>query len=161
MNEVMDKAALQRELRDLFEEIADLLDDDKVEQLPKYFTDDCTYKVISKENHDQGLPAATIYCDGIKMLNDRILAMRETQVYEPRAWRHFVSGVRVLSVEADTVRTRANFLVTEAMSDAEPRLFLVGRYLDTLVRRGERWLFRERLVVYDNHHVHRSLIVPV
>jgi anthranilate 1,2-dioxygenase small subunit len=47
------------------------------------------------------------------------------------------------------------------MSDADPTLFLVGRYLDTLVRRGGRLLFRERLAICDNHHVRRSLIVPV
>ena len=95
------------------------------------------------------------------MLRDRILAMRETQVYEPRSWRHFISGVRVLAVDGDTIRARANFLVTESMSDADPTLFLVGQYLDTLVRRDGRLLFRERLAVCDNHHVRRSLIVPV
>ena len=90
------------EIRDLYEEIGDLLDDDRVESLPDYFTDDCLYKVTSRENHDQGLPAGTIYCDGIGMLRDRILAIRETQVYEPRSWRHFISGVRVLGVDGDT-----------------------------------------------------------
>jgi anthranilate 1,2-dioxygenase small subunit len=153
--------ALQHELRDLYEELADLLDDDRVEQMPEYFTEDCIYKVISKENYDQGLPAATLFCDGIGMLRDRILALRETQVYEPRQWRHFISGLRVVAVDKESVRARANFLVTEAMADSEPALFLVGQYLDTLVRRDGRWLFRERLAVYDNHHVRRSLIVPV
>jgi anthranilate 1,2-dioxygenase small subunit len=154
-------AALRHELRDLYDEVGDLLDDDRVESLPDYFTDDCLYKVTSRENHDQGLPAGTIFCDGIGMLRDRILAIRETQVYEPRSWRHFISGVRVLDVNGDTIRARANFLLTEAMSDAEPTLFMVGRYLDTLVRRDGRLLFRERLVVCDNHHVRRSLIMPI
>jgi anthranilate 1,2-dioxygenase small subunit len=153
--------SLQHELRDLYEELADLLDDDRVEQMPEYFTEDCVYKVISRENYDQGLPAATLFCDGIGMLRDRILALRETQVYEPRLWRHFISGLRVVAVDRESVRARANFLVTEAMADSEPTLFLVGQYLDTLVRRDGRWLFRERLAVYDNHHVRRSLIVPV
>jgi anthranilate 1,2-dioxygenase small subunit len=117
--------------------------------------------VISRENHDQGLPQATVYCDGIAMLRDRVLALRETQVYEPRSWRHFVSGVRVLEVDGDRVRCTANFLVTEAMSDAEPTLHLVGRYLDTLVRRDGRLWIRERSAVYDNYRVVRSLIVPV
>jgi anthranilate 1,2-dioxygenase small subunit len=152
---------LRHELRDFYEEIADLLDDDRIEDLPDHFTDDCLYKVISRENHREGLPAGTMYCDGIGMLRDRILALRETQVYEPRSWRHFISGVRILEVDGETVRTRANFLVTESMSDADPTLFLVGQYLDTVVRRGERWLFRERLAICDNHHVRRSLIVPV
>ena len=154
-------AALRQEIRDLYEEVGDLLDDDRVESLPDYFTDDCLYKVTSRENHDQGLPAGTIYCDGIGMLRDRILAIRETQVYEPRSWRHFISGVRVLDADGDTIRARANFLLTEAMSDAEPTVFMVGRYLDTLVRRDGRLLFRERLVVCDNHHVRRSLIMPI
>jgi anthranilate 1,2-dioxygenase small subunit len=154
-------AALRQELRDLYEEIGDLLDDNRVEELPGYFIDDCVYKVISRENYDQGLPAATMFCEGIAMLRDRILAIRETQVYEPRSWRHFVSGVRVLAIDGEQIRARGNFLVTEAFSDAEPTLFIVGRYEDTLVRRNGRLLFKQRLAVCDNHHVRRSLIMPV
>jgi anthranilate 1,2-dioxygenase small subunit len=153
--------ALRHELRDLYETIGDLLDDNRVEELPDYFTDDCTYKVTSRENYDQGLPASTMFCDGVAMLRDRILAIRETQVYEPRSWRHFISGVRVLAVDGDTIRARANFLVTEAMSDAEPTLFMVGRYEDELVRRDGRLLFRVRLAICDNHHVRRSIVMPI
>lgn len=154
-------ARLRRELRDFYEEIADLLDDDRIEEFPSHFTDDCLYKVTSRENFREGLGAGMMYCDGIGMLRDRVLALRETQVYEPRMWRHFVSGVKVLAVDGDSVRTRCNFLVTESMSDSEPAIFLVGQYLDVAVRRGDRWLFRERVAVCDNHHVRRSLIVPV
>jgi anthranilate 1,2-dioxygenase small subunit len=153
--------ALRHELRDLYDDVADALDDDRVELLPSYFTEDCLYRVTTRENHDQGLPGAVMYCDGLGMLKDRILAIRETQVYEPRSWRHFVSGLRVLAVEGDVIRARANFLVTEALSDADPTLFLVGRYLDTLVRRDGRLLFRERIAVLDNHHIRRSIVMPV
>lgn len=153
--------ALRLQLRDLYDEVADLLDDDKVEAFPDYFVDDCLYKVTSRENYDQGLPGALMYCDGVAMLRDRILAIRETQVYEPRSWRHFVSGVRVLSVDGNRVAARANFLVTEAMSDEEPRVFLVGRYIDVLERQPDRLRFREHVAVCDNHHVRRSLIIPV
>lgn len=95
------------------------------------------------------------------MINDRILAIRETQVYEPRWWRHFLSGVRVLAVDGDTIKARANFLVTEAMSDTDPTLFLTGSYDDVLVRRDGRLLFKQRLAVLDNHYVRRSLVMPV
>jgi len=154
-------AALQHELRDLYEEIADYLDDGQLERLPEYFTDDCMYQVISKENYDEGLPHATIWCDGVGMIKDRLLALRETQVYEPRALRHFISGVRVTAREADGVRARANFLITEAMSDREPRLLMVGRYIDTLVRRDGRLLFKQRLCVFDNYRIYQSVVVPV
>jgi anthranilate 1,2-dioxygenase small subunit len=153
--------ALTLELRELYDEIADLLDRDEVERLPGYFCDDCLYRVISRENHDQGLPQATIFCDGIGMLRDRVLALRETQVYEPRHWRHFVSGVRVTGLHGDEIHAQGNVMVTEAMSDAEPTVLLVGRYLDRLVRRDGSLYFRERSVVYDNYRVVRSLIVPV
>lgn len=152
---------LRHELRDLYEDIADYLDDDQLEQLPNYFTDDCMYKVISKENHDEGLPHASIYCDGVGMIKDRILALRETQVYEPRALRHFISGVRVTAIAGDTIHARANFLITEATSDKEPRVLMVGRYVDMLVRREGRLLFKERLCVFDNYRVYQSLVVPV
>jgi len=157
----VDTRQLQHELRDFFEEVADLLDDDRIEDFPGFFTDDCLYKVTSRENFSEGLAAGLMYCDGIGMLRDRVLALRETQVYEPRSWRHFISGVRVLAVNGDVVLSRANFLVTESMTDRNPALFLVGQYLDTVVRHGDRWLFRERIAVCDNHHVRRSLIVPV
>ena len=153
--------ALRHQLRDLYDEVADLLDDDKVEGFPDYFVDDCLYRITSRENHDQGLPGAMMYCEGIAMLRDRILALRETQVYEPRSWRHFISGVRVLGDDGARVTARANFLVIEAMSDEEPRVFIVGRYLDVLERRGDRLLFREHIAVCDNHSIRRSLIIPV
>lgn len=153
--------ALTAEIRELYEEVASLLDQDEVERLPAYFTDDCLYRVISKENHDEGLEQATIYCDGIGMLRDRILALRETQVYEPRTWRHFISGVRIRHVQGEEIHSGANFMVSEAMSDCEPTILLVGRYLDRLVRRDGQLMFRERSAVYDNYRVVRSLIVPV
>ena len=153
--------ALSEELRDLYDEIADLLDRDCIEALPGYFVEECLYQVISRENHDQGLPAATLYCDGARMLRDRVLALRETQVYGPRHWRHFVSGARVLQVEDGVIHATANVMVTEAMSDAEPTILLVGRYNDRLVRRDGRLWFVERSVIYDNYRVVRSLIAPV
>lgn len=156
-----DRLALTRELRHLYDEIADLLDRDQIEALPGYFVDECLYRIISRENYDQGLPAATLYCDGIRMLRDRVLALRETQVYEPRSWRHFISGVRVTGQSGDIIHAGANFMVTEAMSDAEPTILLVGRYEDRLVRREGQLFFVERSVIYDNYRVVRSLIAPV
>lgn len=153
--------SLTQELRDLYDEVADVLDRDEVERLPGYFTEDCLYQVISRENHDQGLPQATIFCDGVRMLRDRVLALRQTQVYEPRYWRHFVTGARITAIDGDEIRAQANFLVTEAMSDQEPTVLLVGQYHDRLVRRDGVLHFRERSAVYDNYRVVRSLIVPV
>ena len=124
-------------------------------------SDLCVYQVVSRENYAEHLPQATIYCDGIGMVRDRVIALRETQVYTPRIWRHFISGIRITAIDGGDIHVRSNFLVTEAMSDTDPTVFLVGQYLDVLVRDGETLKFKQRLAVYDNHHVRRSLVVPV
>ena len=153
--------ALMRDLRDLYDEYADCLDADELERWPGFFTDDCTYQIISRENYSERLPHATMYCDGIGMVRDRVLGLRETQVFEPRMLRHFVSGLRA-AVDGDgLIHARANFLITEALSDKEPHISLVGQYLDILERRGDRLLFRQRLCVFDNYRIRTSLIVPV
>ncbi|WP_094797420.1 MULTISPECIES: aromatic-ring-hydroxylating dioxygenase subunit beta [Bordetella] len=152
---------LENQIRRFYDVVAAQLDEDDVESFPDHFVEDCLYQVVSRENYAEDLPQATIYCDGIGMVRDRVIALRETQVYVPRVWRHFISGVRVTAVEKDGIHARANFLITEAMSDMDPTIFLVGEYLDVLVRDGDGLKFRQRLAVFDNHHVTRSLIVPV
>ena len=153
--------SMENGLRSLYEEIADILDQDEVEKFPSYFIDDCMYQVVSRENYSEDLPQATIYCDGIHMVRDRVTALRETQVFVPRIWRHFISGVRITGIRDGDIHARANFLVTEAMSDSDPTVFLVGQYLDVLVHEGGSLKFKQRLAVFDNHHVRRSLIFPV
>ena len=152
---------LRAELRDLYDDYAFCLDDMDLDGWCGFFTEDCTYKVISFENHSEGLPLALIECRGIGMVRDRVAAIRETTVYEPRQLRHFVSGVRVDSVEGDVVAARANFLIAESLADREPQIAMVGRYLDRLVRIGKALKFQERLCVYDNYRIRTSLVVPV
>jgi len=117
--------------------------------------------VLSKENHDAGLPLSLIYCDGRDMLIDRVTALRESTVFEPRALRHFLSCVRPLEVDGDRIRAEANFAILECLSDRDPIVNMVGRYVDTLVETDEGFLIEDRWCVYDNYRIRTSLIVPV
>lgn len=153
--------ALTTQLHDFYNEVINRLDNDQIESFPSYFIDDCTYQVVSRENYSQNLPQATIYCDGIAMVQDRVTALRQTQVYVPRLWRHFLSGLQITAIVRDDIHVRANFMITEAMSDQDPTVFLVGQYMDVIVRDGDTFKFKQHLAVYDNHHIRRSLIVPV
>jgi len=49
------------------------IDDDRLEQWPDLFVDDCVYQVIARENADRGLPTSAMYCDSRGMLVDRIV----------------------------------------------------------------------------------------
>lgn len=154
-------AVLRAQLRDFYEDYAACLDAQELERWPDFFTEDCRYRVLPKENHDAGLPLSLIYAENRNMIRDRVVALRETTVYEPRALRHFVSGVRPVAVEGATIRAEANVLVVESLSDREPVVSLVGRYLDTIVETDAGFLLKDRCCVIDNYRIRNSLIIPV
>lgn len=157
----IDMSALRAQLRDFYDDYAACLDEGRLEDWPDFFTEDCHYRVLSRENYDAGLPIGLIYCMNKNMVKDRVTALRETTVYEPRSLRHFISGVRVIEAGADEIVAQANFAITEALSDREPVLNMVGSYQDVLVRSGQGFLLRRRDCVHDNYRVRTSLIIPV
>lgn len=152
---------LRAALRDFYDDYAAGLDAMDLEGWVEFFTEDAHYRVISQENMAAGLPLGLIYCMNKNMLYDRVTALRETTMYEPRMLRHFISGVRVLNVQGDTITAQANFMITEALSDQEPTLNMVGQYQDEIVRTDSGFLLRRRDCVYDNYRIRNSLIVPV
>lgn len=154
-------SALRAELRDFYDDYGACLDDWNLEGWVDYFTQDCHYRVISQENMQAGLPLGLIYCMNKNMLRDRVTAIRETTMYEPRMLRHFISGVRVNSVEGDVIKAQANFMITESLSDQEPTVNLVGQYQDVIVRTDAGLRLQSRDCVYDNYRIRNSLIIPV
>lgn len=52
--------------------------------------------MIPRENYDRGLPLVVMRCESKGMLQDRVYAIRETLMYEPRYVRHVISGVRIM-----------------------------------------------------------------
>ncbi len=155
--------ALRAEIRDFNDDYASILDDLEFDRWAALFTEDCHYRVVSAENFKEKLPLSTLECVGIGMVRDRIAALRQTAVFEPRTLRHFVSSVRVDGPESagGEISAQANFALFECLSDREPHILMVGRYLDTLVRQGGRLLLRKRWCIYDNYRVRTSLVYPV
>ena len=155
-------AAISRaELRDFYEDYAAVLDAEALAEFPSFFTEDAKYQVISRENHDDGLEHAPIFCLGRAMIEDRVTATVEAALYQPRSLRHCVSGVRIVGVEGDEVRAEANFLIVESLVEKEPEILMVGRYLDRVVREAGALKFRERSCVYDNYRIRTTLVIPV
>ncbi|MEX0760790.1 MAG: aromatic-ring-hydroxylating dioxygenase subunit beta, partial [Tistlia sp.] len=148
-------------LRDLNDDYAVCLDDMELARWPDFFEEEADYRVVSRENHEQGLELSALSCTGRAMLLDRVAALESTTVYEPRAIRHLVGCVTLDALEGELCRARANFALYESLSDREPHLLMVGRYLDVVSLAGERPLFRQRWCVYDNYRIRTSLIIPV
>ena len=157
----MSDDALLSRLRSFYDLGACHLDEMELEQWAALFTDDATYEVIARENFDQGLPHATIYCEGIAMIQDRVTSIREAIIYEDRYLRHFLSGVRLYRREGEVLHAQANFQLFESIADLAPETIMVGRYVDVLVERDGGFAIRSRKAVFDNYFMPRSIVLPV
>jgi 3-phenylpropionate/cinnamic acid dioxygenase small subunit len=152
---------LRTRLADLYCAYSDALDDGELERWPDFFTEDCLYKVIPRENFEQELPIALIYCESRDMLVDRVVALRETALFVPRSVRHLTSNIRLRAEGPDGFRLTANFALYQTMVDQPSELFLCGRYHDRIVEDGGSLRFAERICVYDSTIVPISLVYPV
>ncbi len=152
---------LRPELEELYGAYGACLDEERFEEWPEFFSDDCVYKIVPRDNFERGLPLATWFCDSKGALLDRVAAIRKTMVYAPRYVRRFVTGIRILGWEGATLAVRANYLALETLLDEPTRVFNCGQYRDRLEVAGDRLRFKEKLCIFDSLLVPNSLIYPL
>jgi 3-phenylpropionate/cinnamic acid dioxygenase small subunit len=153
--------ALQLELEALYSRYAEAIDDGPLEAWPEFFAEQCLYLIIPRENVELGYPLAIMRCESRDMLRDRVTAIKETMMYEPRYLRHHVTNLRVQGRAQSTLTATANFSVIEVLPEALPRILMCGRYQDTLQQHNDSWLFSERRCIFDSTLVPNSIIYPV
>jgi 3-phenylpropionate/cinnamic acid dioxygenase small subunit len=154
-------AELRMRLADFYCAYADALDDGELESWPDFFTENCVYKITPRENFEQNLPVALIYCESRDMLFDRVVAIRETTLYVPRLMRHLTGNIRLREIGPEGLRLTASFALFQTMVDRPSELFLCGRYHDRVVDDSGTLRFAERICVYDSTIVPTSLVFPV
>lgn len=152
---------LRLEVEDLLYAYGAVLDAGDLDKWPDFFTEDCFYQVIPRDNYERGLPLALIRCESKGMLKDRVYAIRETMMYEPRYLRHLISGIRVIGEDACGMTVEANYAVFETPLNDLTRVFNVGRYIDRVVRQHGRLKFAEKHCVFDSLLVPNSIIFPI
>lgn len=139
------------------------IDNDLLEEWPAFFTEACLYKVSSEENMARRLPLGMIYADTRGMLRDRVLSLREANIYEPQRYRHALGTPVLLGRRADgAIEADTGFLVVRTMRDGATMLFASGRYLDRVEATADgSMLFRQKLVVCDSSSVNTLLALPI
>src|SRR5438093_4593688 len=108
--------SLREDTEELYAEYAEVIDGGKLERWPELFVEPCLYRIVSKENHDKGLPLSLMLCESLGMLKDRAQASKELNVYAPRAWRHSITQIRAHE-GGERISVRANFVVFETLPD--------------------------------------------
>jgi 3-phenylpropionate/cinnamic acid dioxygenase small subunit len=148
------------ELRDFYDEYYMVLDDVRLEEWPAFFTEDCLYRVIPRENHEAGYTLCTMQAESRGMLVDRVMGLTRTQMYAPRYYRRFPGPLRVVSGDDTGVRVRHNLLVVQTLIDKQTEIVLSAVCHDRLVRDDGAVRLRERIVVFDSEMIPNSLIYP-
>lgn len=158
-----------REIRDAIEDLqgayVHCIDDDRLEEWPAFFTERCVYKVIPRENADQNLPIALMYCDSRGMLQDRVVAHRAANLYAPHYYRHMISAIRILSQDRGEITAQTNYTVFRTMADpihyGETEIYSVGKYVDRIVFEEDTARFQEKIVIVDTGKIQSLLVTPL
>ncbi|HEY1795948.1 MAG TPA: aromatic-ring-hydroxylating dioxygenase subunit beta [Stellaceae bacterium] len=159
-----DEVVRRLELEALYADYAFCLDNDRLEDWPGFFTEDCTYRVTSAENFEAGMRLGIIYATSRNMLVDRVMALRKANIYEPQRYRHLVANLRIEKTQAaptGAIAVTANFLVVRTMQDGAMTLFAAGRYVDRVVRGGDSWKFARKDAVLDSRQIDTLLAIPI
>lgn len=157
---------------DLLTRYVRIVDDPRrIEEWPELFGDAAEYIVITRENHERGLPIAVIRDDTKDRILDRVTIIREFWGAGGRAedrhyndaWpRHIVGPVWVEFAESGEARLGANFAVYQTFQvDAAPRLLAVGEYQDVVEFSGITPKFKAKKVILDTSVLQDVFVYPL
>ena len=157
----MPDEAVRLGIHELIAAYCDCIDDDRLEEWPDFFVDDCRYLITDRESHRAGYKHGVIYCASKGMLADRVTSLRRVLMFEAHRYRHVVGPIRVGTVDNGVAEARSNFIAARIMHNGETSLFATGRYLDRIDVSREPYRFIERLVVLDSQKIDTLLVIPL
>ena len=140
---------------------ANAIDSDALEQWPAFFTDDCLYRITHVENERDGLAAGIVYADSRAMLEDRIAALRQANIYERQRYRHLLGIPLIEDASNDGAAARTPFMVARIMATGESLLFATGEYSDRFVVENGKLLLAERVAICDSTVTDTLMALPL
>jgi anthranilate 1,2-dioxygenase small subunit len=133
------------------------LDEDRLEDWVELFDEQCDYRVMTRENVEQGLPNVLMWCDNKNMLRDRVESYREVNEYNLHYDRHVIGPLRMLGESA----FETSYSLFQTDLEGNSRLFSVGRYrVEALLRDGAPRI-KTMLVVADTGNIPSLLATPI
>ena len=133
------------------------LDEDRLEDWVELFDEQCDYRVVTRENVEQGLPNVLMWCDNKNMLRDRVESYREVNEYNLHYDRHVIGPLRMLGEG----KFEASYSLFQTDLEGNSRLFSVGRYrVEALMKDGAARI-KSMLVVADTGTIPSLLATPI
>ncbi|MGE0315239.1 MAG: nuclear transport factor 2 family protein [Lautropia sp.] len=148
-------------IEDLMAEYGLLIDENRLEEWVALFDDACDYRVITRENVEQGLPNVMIWCDNRAMLRDRVESYRHVNEYNLHWDRHVIGPLRHCGQVDGAWRIEAGYSLAQTTLEGRTTLFSVGRYRCDILVDGAGARFRSVLVIVDTALVPSLLATPI
>ncbi len=152
---------LQFQVEQLQNNYVECIDDDSLEQWPEFFVKDCLYQIISRENEDRGLSVSAIICDSNAMLVDRIVSLRNANVYAEHFYRHIISNINIKNILDDVVTVQTNYLVLQTRLSGATEIYNSGKYLDEIVATEDGLRFKQKKAVFDTYQIQSLMVTPI
>ena len=139
------------------------LDDLAFDDWLALFAEDCTYRIVPRENYEADLPLSTLRCDSKGMLRDRVKGIEQTMMYAPRNCRRFISSIRTTETgkDASQLSVRSSFLCVQTLVDEPSEVAFCGVAHDRLQIDAGQLQIIERICVLDTEMIPNSLIYPL
>ena len=150
-------------IRSFFNVYAELLDEEKFEAWTELFEPEaCTYRVLSRENQDLGLPLPIMGCYTHGMVRDRVAMLAKgVLTYRRDRLLRQVTNVQCQPLSESLLDARANLVVYQSSEEGVSRLYMVARYRAILRPSGDNWLIKSMDVVVDSFGIDTMLAVPL
>jgi len=137
------------------------IDEDRLEDWVELFTEDCDYRVVTRENVEQGLPNVLIWCDNKNMLRDRVDSYRNVNEYNLHYDRHVLGPLRFVGGKDGASTFEVSYSLFQTTLEGESRLFSVGRYrVEARIENGAA-LLKTVMVIADTGLVPSLLATPI
>ena len=152
---------LKARVDDLYVRYVETICDGNIAAWPDFFTEVCLYRVTQRSNHEHGMLLGPMFAETRGGLIDRVVAIQNALVFQPRALCYVIGSIRIIERTVDAIKARSMFSAYHTLEGADTELLMVGRTFDTLVFDGEALKFAERVVVFDTERTPGALIYPV
>jgi anthranilate 1,2-dioxygenase small subunit len=145
----------------LMAEYAMLIDEDKLEDWVELFDEACDYRIVTRENVEQGLPNVLMWCDNRNMLHDRVASYRNVNLYNLHYDRHILGPLRITGAEGNVWHFDVSYSLFQTTLEGESRLFSVGRYSVEARLEGDSAKLLKVTVVADTGLIPSLLATPI
>ena len=161
----MEKTVLTPELRldvqEFYSRYAECLDGGRLQQWPEFFLESCIYRVTTRRNLRLGPDQDLVSLSGRATMFDRIIAIGQSEDYDPHMQRHTISNFRIQAASDEELRAQANFQILRTYPERRTESFVSGSYSDRITIWGGRLHFREKICVLDSDVPPESLTYPI